>query len=403
MARSFSAFLNDTLVGSLSEDDAGNVGWRFGESYRRRDPRPVLSQSFEDDLDRVYRPRDARHLPVYFANLLPEGRLKGILAKSVGVAEDDELGLLAAVGRDLPGALSLSAQPDSEARIDDATPEDYEDSKHEPRLSFSLAGVQLKFSLIEKKDRFALPARDSAGDWIVKIASSEYAGLVENEFAMLEWAARIGVAVPEKRILGHEQLEDIRSHFPAETNALALKRFDRDSGTSIHQEDFAQVLGFGPQRKYDSSYETLASVILALMGETEVLEFLKRLAFTVAIGNNDGHLKNWSIVYPDGMTPTLAPMYDQVATVAWPGMDLTLALKFAGARDFGRVSLGSFLRLAKKLDLDVGICEGVVSSTLGSLAKTWSDVAALLPEGHRAAILEHWKRVPLLRESGYTL
>ena len=110
MKRSFGVRLNDVFVGNLTESDDGRVTFRFAEEYRRRLQRPVLSQSFEDDLLRIYRGKD-RELPPFFANLVPEGHLRELIEQSVGLDRGDDLGLLAAVGFDLPGAVDIQAQP----------------------------------------------------------------------------------------------------------------------------------------------------------------------------------------------------------------------------------------------------------------------------------------------------
>ena len=46
----------------------------------------------------------------------------------------------------------------------------------------------------------------------------------------------------------------------------------------------------------------------------------RRLVFSVLIGNGDMHLKNWSLLYPDGRKPVLSPAYDFVSTLPYiPG------------------------------------------------------------------------------------
>src|SRR4029079_5237089 len=86
--------------------DDGRVTFRFADEYRRRYRRPVLSQSFEDDLLRISRGKD-RELPPFFANLVPEGHLRDLIEQSIGLERGDDLGLLAAVGFDLPGAVDI--------------------------------------------------------------------------------------------------------------------------------------------------------------------------------------------------------------------------------------------------------------------------------------------------------
>tara|TARA_R110002095_G_scaffold111930_1_gene97772 strand:- start:5506 stop:5865 length:360 start_codon:yes stop_codon:yes gene_type:complete len=83
-------------------------------------------------------------------------------------------------------------------------------------------------------------------------------------------------------------------------------------------EDFAQIFSVFPERKYErANYRNLAEVIWTEIGAPGVTEFVRRLVFNALIGNADMHLKNWSLIYPDGRTPALAPAYDFVSTIAY--------------------------------------------------------------------------------------
>jgi hypothetical protein len=97
-------------------------------------------------------------------------------------------------------------------------------------------------------------------------------------------------------------------------------------------EDFAQVFGQYPNDKDKSrSYANIAAVLWVEAGEEAVAEFVRRLVFSVVIGNADMHLKNWSLLYPDRRRPVLSPGYDFVATLPYIPND-TLALSFGGSR-----------------------------------------------------------------------
>jgi hypothetical protein len=95
-------------------------------------------------------------------------------------------------------------------------------------------------------------------------------------------------------------------------------------------------------------------------------------------------------------------VYDQVATVAWKQLDRELALKFAGSREFGRVSIESFNSLARKAQANPESTARIVRETLAILRKTWTEAAlqASIPSDHVQALREHWQMVPILRESG---
>ena len=83
----------------------------FEESYINAALRPTLSLSFKDaagGLITSERPTQTK-LPPYFSNLLPEGRMREYLAWRAGVKAEREFFLLAALGRDLPGALTAAS------------------------------------------------------------------------------------------------------------------------------------------------------------------------------------------------------------------------------------------------------------------------------------------------------
>lgn len=70
------------MVGHLAEADRGRVSFRLIDDYRNLVHRPILSQSFEDDLAKVYRAKVYRgkpnELPPFFANLMPPGHVAAL-------------------------------------------------------------------------------------------------------------------------------------------------------------------------------------------------------------------------------------------------------------------------------------------------------------------------------------
>jgi serine/threonine-protein kinase HipA len=107
-------------------------------------------------------------------------------------------------------------------------------------------------------------------------------------------ARAAGITVPEIRLV---PVGDIRGLPEAaarmEGKALVVERFDRAAGARrVHMEDFAQVFGLFPDDQYaHRSYANLASVLWTETGERGAYEFVRRLVFSVLIGNGDMHLK----------------------------------------------------------------------------------------------------------------
>lgn len=413
MSRRLEVFLGSRMVGDLSESASGEVEFRFREEYLEWVPRPVLGQRFEDDLERVYRAKKPGRLPPFFANLVPEGKLREVLVRAANLEAEDDLELLRFVGEDLPGAVIVRPPDDLERHpawreaLRAEAEEDFSDETHPDDvegLRFSLAGVQLKFSVLEKNEKLTLPARGETGDWIVKFPSPTFPQLPENEYVMMEWSRAAGFEVPECRLEHADRLSGRPAAFVKEGDQLlVVRRYDRTSEGRVHQEDFAQVVGFPPELKYDHvTFDSMAKLVRGILGDEALDEYVCRLVLTIAAGNNDAHLKNWSLIYRDGITPEWSPLYDQVSTVAWDSPDRRLALKLGAVKDFGRVDRKVFERFAGSAEMEFRRVWQQVDSTLEALRQGWRRIGSELPlpAEHAARLSEHWQKVPILREKG---
>ncbi|NJL28949.1 MAG: type II toxin-antitoxin system HipA family toxin [Thermoanaerobaculia bacterium] len=404
MSRRLEVRLHELPVGQLAEMPDGTVEFRFSQAYREIVPRPVLGQKLEDDLAKSYRSRKGEKLPDFFANLVPEGHLRDVLEQAADLEREDDLAFLAFVGGDLPGAVTVHLVADEAPGRFVAEPSSTrEEGQTEEGLRFSLAGVQLKFSMLREGDKLTLPASSRGGEWVVKFDSAVYSRLPENEFSMLEWARGAGFDVPECHLQDLDAVEDPPRRYAPPGKVLVIRRYDRSPGGRIHQEDFAQAVGLPPREKYGQvQYEVMARLARRFIDENAVDELIRRLVFVIASGNNDAHLKNWSLVYPDRIHARWAPLYDQVATVAWPEPDRALALKLAGVKEFHRIDRQAFERFAQKAHLEPRRVFDVVGETLERLRSVWPDLkpGLPLPPAHVQALREHWRAVPILRESG---
>lgn len=388
------------VAAGLLDDYGGHTTFRLLDSYREDGQRPVLGQRFEDAPSKVWRHKV--RVPAWFANLLPEGELRQFLAAQLGVSPVRDGPLLAAVGADLPGAATLEPtgvelEPSDE--VPDADPTFREDDGN-PGVRFSVAGYQLKFSMARVTDGtgLTLAGRGELGRWIVKLPSSAFPDVPRNEYVIMKWAAAIGIAVPAIELVDLDrldlpnQLTDLPEH-----SAFAIKRFDRTSdGGRVHIEDLNQVLGQWPHEKYDgASYESLGAVIFGVTESVEDLkEFVRRLVFIAAVGNEDAHLKNWSLIYPDGRRARLSPAYDLVSTVTYKGLRRGLGLNLSGSKSFASVTRSSFLSLARRLNLPDELVLDVVDSTRSMIRETLDSFAPELGQLEHA-LRTHLASVPL--------
>ena len=347
--------LHGRQIGVITRLAGDRQLFAFEQDYIDDPQRATLSLSFKGrtgGLVTTLHPV-TRRVPPFFSNLLPEGNLREYLAKLAEVNPEREFFLLAVLGADLPGALVVTPLDGEGKQVGPPQPEkeDLHDNAH-PRegvLRFSLAGVQLKFSAVmEASGGLTIPAGGMGGSWIVKLPSHRFPAVPENEFAMLELARRVGIAVPENRLVPVADIKGLPEEARAPGGqALAVRRFDRlPGGASVHMEDFAQVFGQFPDNKYKfHSYANIASVLWAEAGDDGVWEFVRRLVFSVLIGNADMHLKNWSLLYPDRRAPQLSPGYDFVATLPYIPND-TLALSFGGSRSLSEITPDQMRRFA---------------------------------------------------------
>jgi serine/threonine-protein kinase HipA len=392
----------NALTVKLYGRDIGIIGrlagdrhlFAFEQDYIDDPSRPTLSLSFKGEtggLVTTPRPIGIR-LPPFFSNLLPEGHLREYLASRAGVKPHREFFLLAILGADLPGALVVTPRDN-----DDAADHHHADDHHsddrgdDAALRFSLAGVQLKFSAVmESSGGLTIPTDGMGGSWIVKLPSSRFPAVPENEYAMLGLARAVGIDVPRNRLIDMASVQGLPEDAGRmEGKALAVQRFDRaPGGERIHMEDFAQVFGLSPDNKYDHrSYANIASVLWAETGQASTYEFVRRLVFSVLIGNADMHLKNWSLLYPDRRTPVLSPAYDFVSTLPYLPND-KLALNFGHSRSLSEITVDQVRRFADTARMPASPLWQIVNETADQTVTAWEKLeqASLLPNDMRAAI-----------------
>ncbi|PRD43567.1 toxin HipA [Phyllobacterium phragmitis] len=384
--RSLDVLLNDLKVGTIVRTPGDFNAFNFDDAYRATGGFPVLSLSFRAAAGGLRKnPKPvAGALPAFFANLLPEDKLREAMEKhhAGSVRPGNDFDLLAALGADLPGAVRVVPSDGTTAVPDSGL-------GSTPKARFSLAGVQMKLSVMKNTGKgggLTLPIGDGQGQYIAKFPSTAFPGVSENEFANLALAAAIGMEVSERELVDKADFEGIPEEFEtlSDGRVLLVKRFDRGTGGErIHIEDFAQVFGVYPSGKYEgAAYHDIASAISVAVSPVAALEFVRRLALTVITGNGDMHLKNWSLIYPnDGNTPKLAPIYDILSTVPYIPRD-TMALSLGAERSFKALGLSRWKAFANRARLPEPAVLKAVIDTVERVNEAWWD----LPE--RVAVPE---------------
>lgn len=297
----------------------------------------------------------------FLENLLPEsGAAKYAMMQAVGAKSQESFDLLENV--DSAGALVFSRN-DEMPTIASVPPAEATDDEIATRIAavkrtpdswfvrnkgarFSLAGAQGKFSLSRVGDEWVWPNGAVPSTHILKPAGIYDADEVEHATMML--SKMIGIETPES---------DIQEFNGQQT--YIVERFDRriENGMPVRlpMEDMVQALGLPSSEKYKvSAVDTLAT--LRKMDPSGRLgeEWLRRLAFNVAVDNCDAHARNYSVMPTslDGESWKLSPAYDVMTTTVWPGLTDKLAMPFLGAEHASEVTPDHYARLADYCGFD---------------------------------------------------
>jgi serine/threonine-protein kinase HipA len=395
-------FLGTEQIGTIAHLFGDKNVFSFTQEYIENKNRATLSLAFKDEFGNLITDIKSTRtrLTPFFSNLLPEGYMRDYLSSRSSVNPKNEFDLLAVLGRDLPGAVKvgpiLHVSSDKSKHF---LEEQFHDDGKDEALHFSLAGVQLKFSGIwDNQVGLTIPVDGMGGSWIVKLPSPTYMGVPQNEYAMMELARGIGIDVPETALVPLDKIKGLPQEMQhLDSHAFVIKRFDRDvNGNLIHIEDFAQVFGVYPEKKYRAaSYRNIAEVIWNAIGQDAFLEFIRRFIFNALIGNGDMHLKNWSLIYPDGKTPQLAPAYDYVSTLPYLPTD-QLALNFVDSKEFRSLSLEQLKRFAAKSHLPEKLVVDTAVETVNRFEQALKSVDSLpIDEKLFDVISKHLKTIPL--------
>lgn len=201
------------------------------------------------------------------------------------------------------------------------------------------------------------------GDYIFKPQDEAFSELPENEDLTMHLAeaARISVVPHSLMRLADGKLGYI------------TKRIDRtEKGEKIDMEDMCQITLHPTEYKYKGSYEQIGKAIMQYSDtpKLDLINYIQLLLFCFVTGNNDMHLKNFSLYRPK-KTYRLTPAYDLLnVAIANPIDKEEFAMPLAGRK--AKLKLPDFLQAAKTM----GIEEKVILRLIGNMKK-------VLPEWHR--------------------
>jgi serine/threonine-protein kinase HipA len=205
------------------------------------------------------------------------------------------------------------------------TAEEQRSEAYNRSSKMSVQGVQPKLSakLSIKDGEFKIV--DTGGKYILKPQHHFYPEMPENEDLTMRLASEIGLDVPLHGLIWSKD----------HTLTYFVKRFDRrGQNDKVPIEDFAQLAGMSRDTKYDYSMEKVVTVIddFCTFPSIEKLTLFKLTIFNYLVGNEDMHLKNFSIITEDGKV-TLSPCYDLVnSTIEYKKQDEEIALPLKGKK-----------------------------------------------------------------------
>jgi serine/threonine-protein kinase HipA len=207
----------------------------------------------------------------------------------------------------------------------DYTAEEQRIEAYNRASKISIQGVQPKLSAILniKEEKFELV--DKGGKYILKPQHNFYLQMPENEDLTMRLAELIGLEVPLHGLIWSK--DNSLTYF--------IKRFDRKGqNDKIPIEDFAQLAGLNRDTKYDYSMERIVKLIniYCTFPAIENIKLFKLVLFNFLVGNEDMHLKNFSIINRDGKI-SLSPCYDLVnSTIEYKKQDEEIALPIRGKK-----------------------------------------------------------------------
>lgn len=385
---------NGLLVGNLSIS-GGYWCFTYADDWQVWPLAPgfaLTTRVFQDD-------GAARKVEWFFENLLPEGRLRQLLARGDRIWIDDTWALLTRYGRDTAGALSLLPQGVAEEtdglmplsrqalqeRILSARSQNLPLMAAWGELRMSLAGAQEKLGLrIEADGAMYLPEGTSPSTHIVKPDNSNslFPFCPANEFFCMTLARALKLPVPAVDLL----------HLPEPL--YVIERFDRTRTANntvlrLHQIDLCQAMGVSVVKKYESEgglgLEDLFAVLRGPFIERPIVAanvLIQWIAFNYLIGNLDAHAKNIAFLLR-GPKATVAPFYDLLCVEAYLPRQ-TMAMSIADENKPGWVEGQHWDAMARAAGVAPRLVRGVLTRLLadlpGAMATVLGDARLLPPE-----------------------
>ncbi len=343
--KKLTVYFSEFFVGHISLDSDNRINFDYSASWLENENAFALSKQLP--LER-FTFVDAAE--TYFSNLLPEGQIRKILAAKFRISEGNDFQLLAQVGSECAGALSIRSEKHNK-KIHNKKITLVEIEKNfkvqpiiqlglsDEQIRLSLAGAQDKITLIKNKHDFEIPLNGMPSTHILKMPSRDYKNITENEKFVTDLAEFC-----DFKVMPSEILKINRNAF------LLIERYDRSifkhKIQRLHQEDFCQALGISYKNKYQEEGGPTFKQCFDLLADSSELPIvdletiLKWYIFNIAVGNCDNHGKNLSLLKnKDNNKWVLSPIYDLVCTRIYKIISKKQAMSVGGEFDTANLAL----------------------------------------------------------------
>ena len=384
-------------VGHITGDSFRDACFQYSKDYLDSDQARPISIS----LPLTEEAYSSEKTKCFFEGLLPEGFSRKAVANWIKSDEEDYLSILSALGKECLGALRIVDENEVEEplgyeklslkKVKELAAEGATRSTRilmETHLSLTGASGKVGLYYDEENNNWYLPKGNAPSTHIVKQSHVRFERIVLNEQLCMLTAKQLGIEVPESFIINVGKGADSEILY-------ATKRFDRlmkggkliddlPVPNRLHQEDYAQALGITPGEKYEKEKRGYLQKMFEVIRENSVdpiseqTKLWKRICFNYLIGNNDAHIKNYSLIYSENLKGiSLSPAYDIVSTRVYNMTD-EMSFYIGDELSINKVNRKSFETAASEAGLSEHMAMKIFDETADGFESALKKAAGLL-------------------------
>jgi len=399
MSESLTVMADGVPMGALRRDGK-RLGFTYEPTWLESPLRFPLSLSMP--LARKEHPHSV--VEPFLWGLLPDNaQILEEWSKRFHVSPRNVFSIVRHVGEDCAGAVQFFYQGEGEVHTS-GTPRsgvhwiDENDLAHRITLllenhgSTRLAQDTGQFSLAGAQPKLALHRHPASGAWgvpegstptthILKPATGEFGGHMENEHFCLRLAAAVGLRTCQSKVM------QVGGH-----TVIVIERYDRlwreERCLRVHQEDTCQSFAVYPDRKYQNEGGPGARKIAELLRDQssnpadDLQAFADALIFNWLIAGTDAHSKNYSLLIAPGSQVRMAPLYDLASVLPYPQrVDLQkakLAMKIGNTYRLRDIRRNHWEACARDLRMPANDLIGRAESMIDRLTDAAPKVADIL-------------------------